>query len=97
MTSASLFPFDNAEYDAAAMRAVIAMSEDLARTVCIARALVDHGRTVDLAGLDRGVGLLCAKALDLPPASGRLLRPHLLALLAQADSLTEALRTQAGD
>lgn len=95
MTSAGLFPFDHAEYDAAAMRAVIAMSEDLGRTICIARALVEHGRTVDLVGLDRGIGLLCAKALDLPPETGRLVRPHLVALLGQADSLTEALHTQA--
>ena len=92
MTSQVLFPFDNDEFEAAAHQAVIALSEDLARTICVARVLVEHGRTIDLAGLDRGVGLLCAKALDLQPAAGRNVRPHLLSLLAQADSLTEALR-----
>ncbi len=56
------------------------MSEELARTICIARALVEHGRTVDLAGLDRGVGLLCAKTLDLAPEAGRTARPHLVSL-----------------
>ena len=69
------------------------MGEGLARTICIARILVEHGRTVDLAGLDRGVGLLCAKALDLPVEAGRTIRSHLAALLAEADVLAEALRS----
>ena len=95
MKSPVLFPFDHNDYDAAASEAVVTMSEDLGRTICVARVLVEHGRTVDLTGLDRGVGLLCAKALDLPADSGRRLRAHLLMLLAEADGLTQALRTQA--
>ena len=95
MEAPGLLTFDDAEYDAAALRAVIAMNDGLARTICIARVLVENGRQVDLAGLDRGVGLLCAKAFDLPPETGRSLRPHLIALLSAADQLTEALR--AGD
>ena len=95
MTSPVLFPFDNDGYDAAASGAVIAMSEELGRTIYVARVLVDHGRTIDLAGLDRGVGLLCAKALDLPPDSGRHVRAYLVVLLAEVDRLTEAIRTQA--
>ena len=95
MTAPGLFPFDHAGYDAQAAQAVIAMGEGLARTICIARILVEHGRTVDLIGLDRGVGLLCAKALDLPLEAGRAIRPHLAALLDEANTLTEALRSQA--
>ena len=95
MTSQVLFPFDHAEYDAAASQAVVTMSEELARTICVARVLIEHGRTIDLAGLDRGVGLLCAKALDLQPEAGRKIRPHLVMLLAEADSLNQALRAQA--
>ena len=83
------------DFDAAATRAVLAMGEGLARTICIARALVENGRPVDLAGLDRGVGLLCAKALDLPAEAGRSVRPSLLTLLGEVDGLTAALRSQA--
>ena len=91
MEAPSLLTFDNAEYDAVALQGVIAMNDGLARTICIARVLVENGRQVDLAGLDRGVGLLCAKAFDLPPETGRSLRPHLIALLSAAELLTEAL------
>ena len=95
MTDAGPLPFDQAGFDAAAIQAAINLGEGLARTVCIARLLVENDRTVDMAGLDRGVGLFCAKALDLPPELGRRVRPHLLALLAETDQLTEALRGQA--
>jgi hypothetical protein len=95
MTSPVLFPFDHADYDAVASQAVIVMSEELGRTICVARVLVEHGRTIDLTGLDRGIGLLCAKALDLPPDAGRKVRSHLIVLLKEADSLAEALQTHA--
>ena len=84
--------FDHASYDAHALQSAIGMVEGLARTACIARMLVEHGRIVDMVGLDRGVGLVCARALDLPPDSGRELRPHLVSLLAETDRLTQALR-----
>ena len=95
MTDTDPFSFGAADYDMAEAQAVITMSEDLARTMCIARALVEHGRDIDLAGLDRGVGLLCAKALDLAPERGRTARPYLQAVAVEADRLAEALRTQA--
>ena len=94
MEGTGLINFDHAGFDAAALRTAIGMSEGLARTICIARVLVENGRTVDMAGLDRGIGLLCAKALDLPLESGRELRPHLSALLTVVDQLTEALQAQ---
>ena len=84
--------FDHTGYDAGALQTAIGMVEGLARTACIARMLLEHGRVVDMAGLDRGVGLACARALDLPPESGRQLRPHLVSLLAETDRLTQALR-----
>ena len=94
MERTGLLNFDHAGFDTAALQAATGMSEGLARTVCIARVLVENGRTVEMAGLDRGVGLLCAKALDLPPELGRSLRPQLIALLAAIDQLTEALQAQ---
>ena len=47
---------------------------------------------MDLTGLEDQVGLLCAKALDLPPAEGRTMRGELVAVLARMDALTVALR-----
>ena len=93
--AAGLFTFDTSDYDASAVQTAVGMAEGLSRTICIARLLVENGRTVDMAGLDRGVGLLCAKALDLPPEAGRGLRPSLMMVLAEANQLTEALRNQA--
>ncbi len=92
MEAQNLFTFDHGAFDAAALRAVTAMCEGLGRTICIARVLVENGRQVDMAGLDCGVGLLCAKVLDLPPEAGRAFRPQLLALLSAIDELTAAIR-----
>ncbi len=94
MNSIGLLGFDHAEFDAAALQTAIGMSEGLAKTICIARVLVENGRTIDMAGLDRGVGLLCAKALDLPLELGRKLRPQLIALLEAVDQLAAALRAR---
>jgi hypothetical protein len=63
----------------------------IATTIRLSRALVDTGRSVDLAGLDRVVGLLCAKALDLQPEQGRELVPELSVMLREIDGLSAAL------
>jgi hypothetical protein len=60
-------------------------------TIRLSRALVDTGRSVDLDGLDRIIGLLCAKALDLAPEQGRELVPELSAMLREIDGLAAAL------
>ena len=86
---------DKTSFEHDALQAVITMGDGLARTICIAQVLLQNDRSIDLTGLDRGVGLLCAKALDLPHELGRSVRPHLLALLSEADRLTDALQTQA--
>ena len=57
----------------------------------IIQRLVEGGRIVDLTGLDLQVGLLCAKALDLPSEQAPLLRPGLSELLAQVDAVSVAL------
>ncbi len=92
MTEGS-FPFgDFSRFDDDALAAVLALKDGVHRTIGVARALIAAGRVVDLTGLDRGVGLLCAKALDLAPERGRDLRPHLAALQLDAEALTQALR-----
>ncbi len=72
-----------------------ALAEQVQHTVAIARALAGSGRPVDLAGLDQAMGLLCAKALDLPPDQGRLARPALAVVLAELDLLSTTLRAKA--
>jgi hypothetical protein len=81
-------PHDN-PYDPAA--AVRALAEELTGTIGLARALAESGRSIDLTGLDRRIGLLCAKALDLPSDEGRRVRPRLIALSGSMESLSQAL------
>ncbi len=92
MTTGS-FPFgDFSRFDDEAFAAVLALKGGVQRTIGVTRALVAGGRMVDLTGLDRGVGLLCAKALDLPIDRGRDLQPHLVTLRLEVEALTQALR-----
>ena len=90
--TADAFPFgDSAKFDADAVAAVLALGDGVRQTIGVARALIDSGRTVNLAGLDRAVGLLCAKALDLTPDSGRTVTLQLRTLRQDADALVQAL------
>ena len=68
------------------------MAESLRQSLCLARALAGQNRPVDLDGMQEGVGLLCAKALDLDPNEGRALRVALIALRAEMDQLSATLR-----
>ncbi len=67
------------------------LASRLSRTIGIARALAQNGRTVDLTGLDDGIGMLCAQTLDLPTPEGRALLPLLADVLQQVNALTAAL------
>ncbi len=88
---AALSPFAATPDPMAPMRDVAAIAAGVTATLLVARGLVESRRRVDLAGLDRMVGLLCAKALDLPPEQGRALRPVLMALERDLESLGAAL------
>lgn len=57
-----------------------------------AQALAENGEHVDLTGLDDQIGQLCAGALDLPQAAGRLFRPDIILLAMQVAALSAALR-----
>lgn len=69
-----------------------ALADAISGALRLARALMQSGRQVDLAGLDAEVGRLCAACLDLPPEQGRRLRPQLDAVLADLDALGVVLR-----
>lgn len=79
-------PFPSLD-DAAPLDAAAAMAAQVAATLQVAAALAQSGRRLDLEGLDRMVGQLCARTLDLPPAQGRQLRPRLISLQAELDAL----------
>ena len=68
------------------------MIDGATSTLRVARGLLENGRRVDLEGLDRVIGVLCARALDLPPQEGRSIRPRLALLLADLDALSLALQ-----
>jgi len=68
-----------------------AFADGVTQTLGVARGLVEAGRYVDLGGLEDQVGLLCAKALDLPPEEGRAVRGELLVLLTRVEALSAAL------
>jgi hypothetical protein len=86
---------ESAAQAAGATRArLLQLADRLTRTVSVARALIASGRTVDLNGLQDGIGLLCAKALDLPREESRQMLPAMLELGAQMDRLSLAVRDQ---
>ena len=73
---------------------VTALAESLIGLVGVAYALVTRDRHVDLSGLNASAGLLCAKALDLPPSQGRVVRAKLALLRNDLDALSAALRAR---
>jgi len=91
-TSKQSEPWPTHPYDAGAE--IAALSLMVRNTVQTAAGLATGGRQVDVTRLDRTVGLLCAKALDLPPADGRAARTGLVALLIEIDALSLALRAK---
>jgi hypothetical protein len=70
------------------LAAVQSLIQGLGQMLRVAGALVQAGRNVDLAGIDRQIGLLCAKALDLPTPDGRKCHRQLVELRDQIDALT---------
>lgn len=71
----------------AAVAAITAAVEHLTETLVLARVLVQSGAAIDLAGLDREVGDLCAEAISLPRAEGRDMATPLADLLNEIEQL----------
>ena len=89
--TSSFFPPPPASL-AAPQLVVDRMIDGATSTLRIARGLLQSGRRVDLDGLDRVIGVLCARSLDLPPDGGRAMRVRLALLLADLDALSLALQ-----
>jgi hypothetical protein len=69
-----------------------ALATRLSRTLAVARALAGNGRTVDLSGVQDGVGRLCAQCLDAASDEGREMLPLLYGVLGELDALSAVLR-----
>jgi hypothetical protein len=76
--------------------AVRRLAGELTKQVGLACTRAEGGEAIDLRGLDRQVGLLCAKSLDLPPDEGRRVRPRLIALSGLIEALSRVLAARAG-
>jgi len=81
--------------NAAAVAAAEALAQSAERILRLAQALAQAGRTIDLTGLEHGVGRLTASALDLDPIDGRRLRPALIGLLNGLDRLEHTVSGRA--
>ena len=77
--------------DEARIKRVEAMSLGVSATVRTARGLAEAGRPIDVAGLDRMVGVLCAHVLDLSHYESRGFRERLRGIGGELDGLVAAL------
>lgn len=75
--------------------AVRAAIDTLGGTVAVARALVEGGRVIDLAGLERDCAVLCAAMMTLDPPEAKRLRPALEELLFQVNRLATRIEQAA--
>ncbi len=72
-----------------------ALSEQTCKMLAVLQAMVASNRRVELQDLPNQVGLLCAKALDLPPAQTGLAQIELRRLAACLDALYADMRSKA--
>ncbi len=76
-------------------REVLALAAQTSRMIAVAQALVSSQRHVDVDGLQQHVGLLCAKALDLPPMQTGFAKIELKRLAAGLAALHATMREAA--
>ena len=95
MRTGAPLPFPAPERDFDPEAEVLALSEQTARMIGVAKALVMSQRHVDVQGLQNHIGLLCAKALDLPRSKTGFLKLELTRLVSELDALTASMRKNA--
>ncbi len=74
---------------------VLAMVDQTARLIAVTQTLISSQRHVDVQGLQDHVGLLCAKALDLPPSRTGFLKLELSRLASSLAVLHSTMRENA--
>ena len=77
---------------AASVQRLVGLAARLSHTLALGRALLQGGRRVDLTGIDDGVGVLCAQALDLGHDDALVVVPALREVLAQLELLAASLK-----
>ena len=82
-----IFPDESEALDLARLEKLRHAGQGIGRTLHLALALMQSGRRIDLTGIDRQVGILCAQSLDLPPVLGREMVPCLEQQIAALDQL----------
>ncbi len=87
------FPASGSDFDPEAE--VLAFAEQTARMIAVAQALVASQRHVDVQELQDHIGLLCAKALDLPTSRTGFLKLELKRLVSGLDALNASMREHA--
>ena len=95
MQTTAPLPFSASGSDFDPEAEVLALAEQTARMIAVAQALVVSQRHVDVQGLHDHVGLLCAKALDLPTSKTGFLKLELKRLVSGLDALTASMREHA--
>lgn len=95
MTLHAIFPVLDDSADRRAAQAVRHLGAQTIATLSTARVLIEAGREVDLSGAQDGVGQLCARVLDLPPALAIELLGLLEAVRIEVDRTTSALDLRA--
>jgi hypothetical protein len=65
--------------------------EAMRGTLTMARALVEAGRTIDLAGLDRQAAGICRSVAALPPGGGQAVKSAMIALMRDVQALAATL------
>ncbi len=65
--------------------------ETMRDTVAMARALVEGGRDIDLAGLEDEAAAICARLDGLPIGTADALRPAMIALVREVEALAATL------
>jgi len=71
------------------------LADQTFRVIAVAQTLVDSQRHVDLDGLQDQIGLLCAKALDLPPGRTGLVAMELRRLRDAMNEFCVSMREDA--
>lgn len=92
MTTCATFPDRDAGSDYDPEAETLDLIAQTARMVAVTQALVSSQRQIDIQGLQDQVGLLCAKALDLPPSRTGFVKLELRRLASALDALTASLR-----
>ena len=72
----------------------LASIEAMRGTLVMARALLEGGRVVELAGLDLEAAGICQALDNLPHHAARTLRPAMLALMREVEALAVLMPEQ---